>query len=136
MRILWPSDSDNDSGRDEALPDGGFYTEESDPPDNFDIRTILPTSLEALHIQGPYDDHQWERLAKLCTGTSDLVPNLSRIYITDRQRNEVISTEDGEKLLGVNESPLIDLLQGQGYNILLLPIFVRHVDIRSGIFRL
>jgi hypothetical protein len=112
--MLWPSDLVKDSDKDEVLPDECFYTEDSEPMDDFDLRTILPASLEALHLEGPCDDREWERLGKFCDEASDLLPNLSRIYIADRRRNKAIGTPDGERLPGTSENPLTEFLQGQG----------------------
>lgn len=115
--MIWPETLDDDCQQDEELPDGGFYTEDKETLDSFDIRTLLPESLEELHIYGLFDDDEWERMNKLIEGQSKLTPNLSKIYIesTETDQYRVKKTEAGESLPRIYDNPLRTYLDGHGY---------------------
>jgi hypothetical protein len=67
---------------DEELPERGFYTEQPRPAKDFDPRSILPASLESLHLTGYFTDEEWDALTELLDEPSDYTPNLRSIRLS------------------------------------------------------
>ncbi|KAF2126298.1 hypothetical protein P153DRAFT_389040 [Dothidotthia symphoricarpi CBS 119687] len=83
----------------------------------FDLREILPSSLEALHLHGDFDDAEWEAIKKILVGTRESVPNLHNIYIQrgSRRSDNVAKSEAGEKVSSEWVHRLFTYLKGQGW---------------------
>ncbi|KAF2654720.1 hypothetical protein K491DRAFT_459535 [Lophiostoma macrostomum CBS 122681] len=80
--MLEPDLDDLDSDVDEELSGRGFYTEDTESVTVFDPRSILPESLEALHLKGPFTDEEWLTLTQLLEESSDFTPNLKTIRLS------------------------------------------------------
>jgi hypothetical protein len=73
--ILRPLENDDDD--DMASLEEGFYTATEKPDESlFDVRTILPKSLEELYIRGKLFDGIWYNLVDAFTAPSAWTPNL------------------------------------------------------------
>lgn len=91
---------------------------------DFDIRSILPESLEALHLEGTWQDaDKWNGVVKILDSESPMTPNLKSIYLEreigrDEYQRPVFgpkSTEGAEKLPELGENPLNQYIDGHGY---------------------
>ncbi|KAJ4290991.1 hypothetical protein N0V90_010187 [Kalmusia sp. IMI 367209] len=110
-RILWPNDWDEiDEDHDEELADGGFYTEDETSKREFDVRSLLPASLEALYLEGAFTHEEMEEVSKIRDGPSEFTPLLKKIWIQDTYQTR----QDNEELPGVWANPLHRYLEGQG----------------------
>ncbi|KAK7192911.1 hypothetical protein DPSP01_005120 [Paraphaeosphaeria sporulosa] len=108
-RLLWPTD--------EMIPfdnaeksDGGFYEEEEETAESdFDVRSVLPASLEKLYFTGSFTEEEKELVKKIREAPSDYTPLLNKIYIEDRS----VSFKE-EEVPGIYANPLFKYLEGHG----------------------
>lgn len=123
--LLRPLDTTDDVS-DEGALESGFYTAEEDPTidDAWDVRTILPESLEELYMHGAFDNDdggydEWEQVKDMFAAPSAVVPKLGleKVCIWRRRyaySDDVIGTavEPG----ALYEAPLVQrLFEGHGY---------------------
>lgn len=107
-RLLWPSEEI--PFEDDEKSDGGFYNEEetADANSGFDVHSVLPASLETLHLTGPFTEEEKEMVGKV-REPSEYTPLLKKIYIGERSA----LVGDGE-LPNVYNNPLLKYLEGHG----------------------
>jgi hypothetical protein len=111
-RMLWPADVIPLDEDDEEKSDGGFYSEEANEEDahkDFDVRSLLPASLEKLHLTGPLTEEEKEQISKIRDGPNEYTPLLRKIYIRDSS----IMLED-EDVPSIYKNPLMKYLEGHG----------------------
>jgi hypothetical protein len=95
----------------------GFFAEEDhkDIDSEWDVRTILPESLEALYVHGdfPGDDgeYEFENIRGVFEKPSPLTPNLSWEKTCIRRLRQGVTRET----IGGGERPVALLMQGHGY---------------------
>ncbi|KAF1842636.1 uncharacterized protein K460DRAFT_410034 [Cucurbitaria berberidis CBS 394.84] len=70
--MLLPQDIESDNDR---SFENGFPTVE------FDVRVILPESLEELYLHGTFDDEEWEELSGILASPNAATPNLDKMCI-------------------------------------------------------
>ncbi|KAF2444410.1 hypothetical protein P171DRAFT_521748 [Karstenula rhodostoma CBS 690.94] len=109
--LLWPTDTilfDN-----EEKSDGGFYEEDHETAgaDNgFDVRSVLPESLEKLCLTGSFTEEEKELVSRIRDTPSEYTPLLKKIYIRD---SSVLLLQD-EDVPGIYVNPLMKHLEGHG----------------------
>jgi hypothetical protein len=120
-KILRPA-AEEDMGYDEPLEEGFFSAEEHKNIDSeWDVRTILPESLEVLwiHDSFPRDDGQdeWDNIVSVFESPSPSTPNLSWDRTCIRKIRHGVTRETiggGEEPVPVESQPLAGLLHGHG----------------------
>ncbi|KAF1957044.1 hypothetical protein CC80DRAFT_535005 [Byssothecium circinans] len=63
---------------------------------DYDIHTLLPESLESLHIAGPFHDADWEDINVTFEERSPLTPKLSNVFIQRTRTHGDTRPEDRE----------------------------------------
>lgn len=123
-RLLRPLDNADAASDDEPLEEG-FHTadENKTTDDSWDVRSILPESLEEFYSHGKFDDDdgiydEWDQVVDLFSTPSLMVPNLSLDKICIRRRlaygDDVIGT--AEEPAAIYATPLVArLFEGHGY---------------------
>ncbi|KAL5415973.1 hypothetical protein PMIN03_002375 [Paraphaeosphaeria minitans] len=108
-RLLWPAD-EMIPFDDEEVSGGGFYEEEEETTDSdFDVRSVLPASLEKLYFTGSFMEEEKELVKKIRDVPSEYTPLLKKIYIRDHS----VSFQD-EEVPGIYVNPLFTCLEGHG----------------------
>lgn len=110
-RLLWPL-TDTISFDNEEKSDDGFYEDEDEAAgedSDFDVRSVLPASLERLYLTGSFTEEEMELVSKIQDVPSDYTPLLKNIYI----RNRSFSLEE-EEVPGIYSNPLMKHLEGHG----------------------
>ncbi|KAF2133481.1 hypothetical protein P153DRAFT_393298 [Dothidotthia symphoricarpi CBS 119687] len=105
-RMIWPEE---DMELEDSL-DQGFHTSDDEPA--FDIRSILPESLQELYLEGTADDVEWDRLTEPFSRPSDATPHLTKLRIASEGRDVVGSAPRPQAMF---DHPLQRLLDGHGY---------------------
>lgn len=77
----------NDPGLDVEEPlEHGYYNKDNEPPD-FDVRTILPESLEELYLHSRfYEGDDWHLMADYFNSSSASTPNLTLDKVCIRKK--------------------------------------------------
>ena len=108
-----------DSDVDEPLEDG-FHNDDKDAPAGFDVRTILPESLQELYLHGAFDDDDWENLTEIFEHANAATPNLDKVCI---RRHAAVWPHNILAVIGdapdpgrTHQSPLARLFDGHGYS--------------------
>ncbi|KAH7402327.1 hypothetical protein DE146DRAFT_653032 [Phaeosphaeria sp. MPI-PUGE-AT-0046c] len=124
-KLLRPMDTSDDVS-DEGSLEEGFYTVEENKSidDAWDVRTILPESLEEFYSYGEFDGDdglydEWDQVKDLFNTPSPMVPNL-RLEKTCVRRQRPGYSEDvigtAEEPNAIWASPLVaSLFEGHGY---------------------
>lgn len=94
---------------DEEKSDGGFYQEGFESKTDFDLRSLLPKSLEKLCLTGSFTEEEKEQVEKIREAPSDFTPLLEKIYIQDYSMRL-----ENEDVPGIHANPLLKLLEGHG----------------------
>lgn len=115
--MLLPEEIESDV--DEPLEEG-FHSEEDSPPIGFDIRNILPESLEELHLDGTtFDDDDWEQLTEIMDYPNAATPNLDKMRIVRKEKMwpfKLIDVfGDAPQDRSTYQNPITKLLEGHGY---------------------
>jgi hypothetical protein len=120
--MIFPIDNENSSGSIDEPLEAGFHTEEELPTkSNFDVKAILPESLESLHLVGPFKDESGERIFKTLTDRDGALPNLRYLYIHEEddtvESGYMIETgaEPDFAIRDIYKNPLGRLIEGHGY---------------------
>jgi len=108
--MLWPLGEDN--SHDEELPDGQFHAESSESKPEFDLHSLLPSSLEAIDLRGSMTKDEENMLRSIMQVPSESTPLLQRMFVSGSEAN----FSEMDMLPGVDQNPLIEYLNGQGYN--------------------
>ncbi|KAH7356207.1 hypothetical protein BKA66DRAFT_501680 [Pyrenochaeta sp. MPI-SDFR-AT-0127] len=115
-KMIWPQHQEPCD--DEPLKEG-FYAESHSSASDFDIRTILPESLEELYLHGVFDDDEWEQLTIPLGCLNSTTPKLHKMCIRRHGRNwpyEPIETfGDAAMPPPSYYHQLAKLLEGHGY---------------------
>ena len=100
--------------------DGGFYEEESDADSDtdFDLRSLLPASLEKLYLTGFSTNDEMILASKIQDSESELTPLLKKIYIGNNwetnELGECTTFLEHHDVPGIYTNPLTKYLEGQG----------------------
>ncbi|KAH7125655.1 hypothetical protein B0J11DRAFT_311452 [Dendryphion nanum] len=91
-----------------------------DEEKTFDLRDILPASLEELQIFGNFSDDEWAAIQRVLVGKNDMTPNLRNVYIERRHGDnpnslEVARSEGGQKISNEWTATLFAKLTGHGW---------------------
>lgn len=141
-RLLQPVD-DELVFDDEEKSDGGFYEGDEDSVDrnkDFDVRSVLPASLEKLYLTGPISSEEKEALEKLQHSESEFTPLLKNIYVRASLGfdDTGILEEEEEGIPSIHKNPLMRFLEGQGYvpicNSCLSMLMLRQERLRARLF--
>lgn len=112
-----------DSDIDEPL-ESGFHHEDEDSDverflSGFDIRSILPESLEELRIEGYFSPEAWDKVREMFREDSTSTPNLNKIWVGWRSKADHGVRTDmafGEEPDSDDENdPSAKMLLGHGY---------------------
>jgi hypothetical protein len=114
--------TDTDLGSDEELSQG-FYSIEDAGPAISDPRDNLPVSLEELHLDGVYEDEEWEDLVSIFEKPNANTPNLTMNKVCVRRQSAAWNAGDIQTKFGGAAAPqgeYVDrfttkLLYGHGY---------------------
>ena len=119
-RLLQPADSE-EAFDNEELPDGGFYQADAvaEESKDFDLRSLLPASLEKLYLTGDFSYQQQKELEKIMDNESEYTPRLKKIYIKDSRAawaeySEFRMSKKRPDVPGIKENPLMHHLEDQG----------------------
>lgn len=90
---LWPERSGGRPLKEYADDDEGegVGAEQETSEDGFQLKNILPVSLESLILTGSKDDEWWEKVRRQLDDAKDALPNLTEAFITDKS----LDWEDG-----------------------------------------
>lgn len=87
---------------------------------DYDVRNLLPKSLESLHLEGAFIDPEWEDISAIFERPNDHVPNLSNVYLERKPGTDIDDTtfavggsEQRHRILNIEENPLSKLLHGE-----------------------
>lgn len=128
MRCRWDDIFPFDDGEssaflaDESLEDG-FHAGEEDQPAGpsrtIDLKAILPASIKAIHLVGPFSDETGERAIEMFKNRGQSLPNLRGIYIDaawkDLSGSNAETFKQYREIDWLGHNPLTELLDGQGY---------------------
>jgi hypothetical protein len=110
-------EEEEDPQHDEPLEEG-YYREEHNEgiDDDFDIRTILPESIEELHLGGDFKVfEEWERLENAFDASSASTPNLTLEKTCIQRGDWSDRIGNAEHRSGLWSHPLTRLFVGHGY---------------------
>lgn len=105
--LLWPSEDLTFDNEEES--DGGFYKVDEGASTDFDVRSLLPESLEKLCLTGSFTSKGMEEFQRIRNSYSEFTPLLETIYTS-------LGTFlfENEEVPGVHANFLKQHLEGQG----------------------
>ncbi|CAO2658191.1 Nn.00g059140.m01.CDS01 [Neocucurbitaria sp. VM-36] len=111
-RMLLPNDKES---YDDAPLQHGFRTEDK-PAAGFDVRDILPESLQELYLHGVFEDADWEELTELLKSPNPATPNIDKMCIRNLGGGQpYVMFGDAPPPRDLYSNPLARLFQGHGY---------------------
>jgi hypothetical protein len=124
LRMLncdWPmlrpeTKEEQNSQHDEPLEEGYYREEQHGKIEaDFDVRTILPESIEELYLGGHIDvDEEWERLANVFDAPSASIPHLTMDKTCINRGGYGVQIGNAERRSSIWSHPCIQLFEGHG----------------------
>ena len=130
--MIRPEIGDDEDGEDMEPLEEGFHYEEDDnedPVTDFDVRSILPPTIQELHLYGPFDGEQsdiqgsydeWLQLRSVFSAPSAATPHLSEDSVclrrcwNDGMHDEIVGRAEQSPWL-LRGHPLAWLFDRHGY---------------------
>jgi hypothetical protein len=95
---------------------GNSNPDTHEPLGDFDVRSILPTSLQELQLQEHFDDIEWKRFNDIFSVQHTATPNLTRVRVQniDASGQTLGVIGDAPAPVEFHLRPLAKLLDGHG----------------------
>ncbi|CAI6325492.1 unnamed protein product [Periconia digitata] len=72
----------------------------------YDVRELLPETLESLHLLGEFSDNQWQQVCANFAHDSPLTPKLRNVFIEREDSHETAGSKPRKSIVSISKNPL------------------------------